>query len=64
MPGIGKKTAQKIILTLKGKLTPATAPRKVCRGGHHDGTGRHGVRPQDGQGRRHCRRARLCRRST
>jgi Holliday junction DNA helicase RuvA len=24
VPGIGKKTAQKIILTLKGKLTPAT----------------------------------------
>jgi Holliday junction DNA helicase RuvA len=23
LPGIGKKTAQKIILTLKGKLTPA-----------------------------------------
>ena len=25
LPGIGKKTAQKIILTLKGKLTPAAA---------------------------------------
>jgi Holliday junction DNA helicase RuvA len=29
VPGIGKKTAQKIILTLKGKLTPAaTAPAR------------------------------------
>jgi Holliday junction DNA helicase RuvA len=27
VPGVGKKTAQKIILTLKGKLTPASEPQ-------------------------------------
>ncbi len=57
VPGVGKKTAQKIILTLKGKLTPIDRdPGPIHGGRHHNGTRGHGIRPKDGQGRGGSRR--------